>query len=344
MITEHGYGTGAVPSPRDERDFQWEHIGSASTPFDWSIGFETKAPLHIKNQGQSSSCGGQATSYYGEILNGKADGAQEERSAKFIYAPVAYPNGGSVGRDLMDRAVKSGFGLESLTPSYEGGLSPSEYFMTRKEDITPSAIKQAINDRAMSYAQIGDTTNIDTIAQAIRDNNGCIIGLNGEDNGTWLSSNPQKPSRIVWRHWLFACKARLHNGIKQIGFTNSWGSNVGEQGVQWVNEDYFTSGNCFEAWTLVYNIDKPEPAFKYNFSVDLSRGMAGDEVKMLQKALRLEGLFTYPTDTGTYGIVTQDAVYKLQIKYNIAPFTRWIYKGFYFGPATRAKMNQLYNK
>jgi peptidoglycan hydrolase-like protein with peptidoglycan-binding domain len=49
-------------------------------------------------------------------------------------------------------------------------------------------------------------------------------------------------------------------------------------------------------------------------------------------------------DTGTYGVVTAASVFAFQQKYNIAPLTRWIYRGFYFGPATRAVMNSIYNK
>lgn len=342
-MNENQFGTGAIKSPKDKRDFQWEKIGSASEPFDWSKGYETPVPLKIKDQNGSSSCGGQAISYIGEILNGIADGAQEEKSAKFIYAPIAVQGGGSYGRDLMARAKDAGWGSEALTPSYENGKPPSEQFMTRASDITPEAIESAKKERAYSYALITDNTNIDTIAQAIRDNKGALIGLDGENNGTWLTKFPKPPKNFTWRHWLFGCGAKMIDGVKYIKVYNSWGEIAGEKGAQWIEESYFTSGHCFEARTLVYNTAHPEPGFQHNFSVNLQRGMVGEEVIFLQKALRLEGLFTYPTNTGNYGIVTQDAVYKFQQKYNIAPLTRWIYKGFYCAEATRKKLNELYS-
>ena len=345
-ITEHGLYTGGVPSSRDGRDFQYEGIASASVPFDWNKGFDIETvvgKLPVKDQGQSLSCGGQAVSQYGGVIEAQSTGTLEERSAKFEYAPVACPGGGSQGRDLMDRGVNVGFGTEALTSSYINGNPPTEAFMTNVADITPQAIQTASGAKSKSYVKIVDTTNIDTIAQAIRDNYGILMGVNGEDNGSWLSNNPQKPSKIVWRHWVFACKARIYNGTKQIGFINSWGKTVGDNGVQWINEDYFTSGNVFEAWTMMYNAPVVN-GFKHYFGTDLQRGQFGDEVKLLQQALRLEGLFNYPVDTGTYGVVTAASVYAFQCKYNIAPLTRWIYRGFYFGPATRAVMNSLYNK
>lgn len=343
MKAELQFGTGAIHSSKDKRDFQWEKVGFASTPFDWSVGYETAKTLKIKNQNGSSSCGGQAMSYYGEILNAKADNTQEEKSAKFIYAPIAYPNGGSVGRDLMDRVTKFGWGLESLTPSYENGNPPSEQFMVRSGDITASAYDTAKKERALSYVRITDTLNIDSIAQAIRDNNGAMIGLSGENNGSWATLFPKPPANYTWRHWIFADSAKMINGVKYIGIINSWGENVGDKGRQWISEDYFKSGQCFEAWTCVYNTAKPETGFKYVFTNNLQRGNFGDDVKALQAVLRLEGLFKYPLDTGSYGIITQDAVYKFQIKYNITPLSRWLYKGFYCGPATLAKLTELYS-
>jgi hypothetical protein len=342
-ITSHGFGTGAIPSKRDKRDFEWEKIGFASEPFDWSKGYDVGVEFPIKNQFASLSCGGQAVSYYGAVLNAKYDKKLEERSAKFIYAPTHVLNGGTQGRSLVDYVVKSGFGYEVDTPSYKVDGTTDEVFMTT-DDITNEAKIHAVQDKAFSYANIKDTANIDSIAQAIRDNSGALIGINGANNGTWLGVYPISPGATwQWRHWVYASGAIMINGKKYIKIANSWGNKIGSNGFQYLSEDWFEMGDIFEAWTIVYNTSKPEVGFKHVFNTNLERGMAGDEVTFLQKALRLEGIFKYPSDTGNYGLVTQDAVYKFQVKYNIAPFTRWLFKGFYCGPSTRNKLNELYS-
>jgi hypothetical protein len=134
--------------------------------------------------------------------------------------------------------------------------------------------------------------------------------------------------------------------VKLIEVVNSWGDKVGDSGYQYISEAYFTSGNCFEAWTCVYNTAKPETGFKHYFATDMQLGQSGDEILALQKILRLEGLFTYPEDTKNYGNVTRDAVYKFQKKYGIAVWWRpltIINKGMYCSELTRKVLNQLYS-
>jgi peptidoglycan hydrolase-like protein with peptidoglycan-binding domain len=74
---------------------------------------------------------------------------------------------------------------------------------------------------------------------------------------------------------------------------------------------------------------------KFIFNTDLSIGMSGNDVLQLQKRLRELGFFTFPTDTGFFGPVTQEAVRKFQEANPEIGFVT----GF-FGPLTRAVMNR----
>jgi hypothetical protein len=69
-----------------------EQLGATSVPFIWSQ--ITLPNIPIKNQG-SSSCGGQAGSYWIEIIDKMMSGQDIQFSAKSIYAPIAYPQGGT---------------------------------------------------------------------------------------------------------------------------------------------------------------------------------------------------------------------------------------------------------
>ena len=67
----------------------------------------------------------------------------------------------------------------------------------------------------------------------------------------------------------------------------------------------------------------------------LGYGSAGEEVKQLQAKLRELGFFTYPTDTGYFGLVTKAAVVALQKDRGLVPYPGVV------GPATRALLNSI---
>ena len=247
--------SGDVKDIYDSRDYKYSDIGKSSKPFDWSVGYDIETLLGHKitpkDQGQSSSCGGQAFSYYGSVLEEMTNGDVGERSAKFLYSQVYCPGGGSRPRDLCEIAVNQGFGFESGCPSYENGKPGSEEFMTRSQDITPQSRKEASNDKGLVYASVN--CNIDSIAQAVRDNYGAVILVNGQNGKGWFTTYPQPTESRDWGHFIYAGKAKLINGKRHIGILNSWG-NIGENGWQWLSEDFFTAlggYGAYDAKTIV---------------------------------------------------------------------------------------------
>ncbi|MED4601851.1 NlpC/P60 family protein [Paenibacillus validus] len=77
------------------------------------------------------------------------------------------------------------------------------------------------------------------------------------------------------------------------------------------------------------------PAWAANTQVSstLSLGMSGDSVSALQRDLKTLGYFTYPTITGYYGTVTQQAVRSFQSAYSLAVDGK-------AGPITRTALNR----
>ncbi len=248
---------GAFKSIQDNRDF--EFVGSASTPFDWNKGFDIEEELGfkipVKSQGESKSCGGQAFSYYTQVLEALYSKTFEERSAKFLYSQVALPEGGSRGRDICKIIYNQGSAREAFLPSYKDGEPLSEKEMLDTSNINDVVRQDAKSAQSISYENIKNIT-IDNVAIALRDNKGVVIGVSGENNGTWLTAFPTPPKTAEWGHWLFVGKAKLINGKKYIGVLNSWGDKIGEGGWQWIGEDYFNTiaSNyiaVWEAWTFV---------------------------------------------------------------------------------------------
>lgn len=357
-----GFNPGAVPSRPDPRDYSYTaEIGANSPPFDWELGFDIEEALETnldpKDQGTSSSCGGQAWAMLASVLEANHSKTLEERSAKYIYAQTFSPfGGGSMGRDNCEVVNKQGVSRETLTPSYENSKPPKEAFMTRPQDISDEARQDAKLSKTHSYANVA--LDADSIAKAIRDNGGVVIGVCGSNNGTWKSKFPKKPKagETIWRHWVYAGKAVKIGGKHYIGVLNSWGWDVGENGWQYLSEDYIESDvfdstlniiqQCvWEARTHVFNPEPPAPGFSHHFALELRYGDNSAEVTALQKALQIDGVFpaTVPT-TGLYGDITRRAVLKFQIKYQVAPLSELnSLAGKLVGVKTRAQLNKLFN-
>lgn len=342
------FNPGAVFQAPSPLAAHYAEVAESAAPFDWSTTYDVEAliaqklvtpglKIPIKNQGQSGSCGGQSESYLGEMIGALHLGNFEEKSAKFTYAPVAVPGGGSAGDTLAARAENFGWGSELLTPSYENGQPPTEEFMEQYVDITSEATEHAKIDRALSSALV--SINIDSIAQAARDNVGVRIGIAGSNNGTWLSEFPQPPKagETLWYHWVTVSKAEMRNGVKMVGFPNSWGITTGNQGWQWIDANYVTPAHIFEARAYVFNNTPIPPAFKHTFTEQLDLGATGPEVTAVQTALQINGEFPANIKpTGYFGAITQTALKAFQTKYGLSPVGR-------VGPLTIAELNKLFS-
>lgn len=337
------FNPGGIVDRVDHRDHLYSEVGFGTAPFDWNTGFDIEQGINfklpVKDQNGSYSCGGQAWATLAGVLEAKATGSFEERSAKFVYAQTYQWGGGSTARDNANIFIKQGVARESVLSSYDHGAPPAEAYMTRSGDIGEVARNDAKLSLSSSYAAV--TTTIDEVARALRDNHGVILGIDGENNGTWSSAFPKPPTHTEWRHWIYAGKAKKLGGVKYLGLLNSWGTAVGESGWQWIPESYFTSGHIFSAWTHVLNPTPPDPSFHYAFIVNLQFGQSGVDIVNLQKALQIDGEFPLNVPcTGFYGDVTRRAVLAFRLKYKVSSTTDP--EGRAVGPLTRAQLNKLF--
>jgi len=249
----NSFGKGAIESKYDIRDYWYTPADRGA--FDWGEGYDVEKDLNIKlqvkNQGNSSSCGGQAWAYYGEVLEKVATKNYEPRSARWIYSHTRVPAGGSSGRNNCAHVIKKGWANESDVTSYENGKPPSEKLFIGIPTLTQEAKENIEVSKALSY--LGVTANIEVVAQAIAENYGCVLVVNGADNGTWRSIYPKPPKVKEWGHFVFATGVVIRNGKKYIKIINSWGDKVGEDGYQYLGEDYFKSGHVREGWTLQWD-------------------------------------------------------------------------------------------
>ena len=340
ILVEGEYGHGGLGHFLKNTDWNYANLAPKGTiPFDWQKGYDVEAELGykipVKNQGTSGSCGGQAVSYYAEVLSTITKKIVENKSAEFIYRQVFQPGGGSFGGDLMSVMKNKGASSEMLCPSYLNNLPMTEEQM-ETVTITPQAFQEALNFKSSNYSFILDF-DIDVLAQAVRDNHGIIIAIQGSNNGTWRTQFPMPPVMAQWGHWLYVGKATLINGKKFIWVLNSWGDQVGVGGWQCISEDYVNSGFVYLGMVMAFGTPS------YSFKNDLYYGITSADVYFLQKVLnRTPETIIAPSGVGSpgnetyfFGNLTKNAVIKFQKIHGISPAIGYV------GPITRNILNQL---
>lgn len=249
------FGTGALQDPTDYRDRLYDGIAFGAAPFDWNQGYDIEKKINtvipFKNQDGSSSCVGQAWSYYIGVLDAIETSAYTDISAKAVYSQIALSQGGAYIREGGKLTVDWGAVIEILVSSYENGNPPSEPFMKdlswKNDQISQTAKKLCSKEFRMIQG-----ITIDIVAQGIRDNFGVVGGVLGSNNGSWNTLEP-KPGAKDWGHALFFGKAGLDEKGKYIATPNSWGNRFNGQ-WQKLREDWFTNEYMFNPWLL---IDQP---------------------------------------------------------------------------------------
>lgn len=251
------YGKGAIKTPKEVRDNHFR-LGATPSLIDWSTPYVVPATFHQRDQKSSSSCTAQATGYYTEVLNLLENSKDENHSNRYVYSQTFLPGGGAYIWKAMSIPLK---GTASATSVPDGdSLEPT------MEDATlnPSAIIEA---RADKYAMI-PRSNIDQMAQIVRDYHGFVTGFNGHDgmfapNGTVIDW-----SKSEWGHAVYVCGYEIRNGKKCLKFKNSWTANWGDGGFGYFPEDFVNSGMMFDCYV-------------YADIADLGNYMTEEEVKNL---------------------------------------------------------------
>lgn len=261
MFDESNLGHGALIDKYDSQAPQYDHLALGASPFDWKKGYDVEDELGIKlptkDQKQVPSCVGQAAATLAYVINAfellKVYGPDlknhiKELSAKSIYSQIAigYAMGAYIS-DAVDKLVSYGINLESDVPS----VPQNNQHMFEVMWKNPLLHDKAKNYQGREGRMIRAKQDISLMAQAIRDNGGVLLGLSGQNNGTWKSKYPLPPQFVQWGHCMYAGKAKLILGRPHIGVKQSWGDDVGEDGWQWLSEDWFTSGHIFNPWVLV---------------------------------------------------------------------------------------------
>lgn len=234
MVTK----TGAVKTPKEVRDKQFR-LGATPSLIDWSVPYTVPATFNIRYQNTSSSCTAQATGYYTEVLNEIENKRKEKHSNRYVYSQVYLPGGGAYIWKAMSIPLKGTASADSVPDG-----DSTEAMMT-DSSLNSKAVLEA---RADKYAVI-PRSNIDQMAQVVRDYHGFVTGFNGHDGMFAPDGTIIDWSKSEWGHAVYVCGYELRNGKKYLKFINSWSENWGSGGFGFMSEDFVNSGMMFDCYT-----------------------------------------------------------------------------------------------
>jgi len=252
---------GCIPDTEDLRDYEGDHLLAASQPFDWKNGYDVEQELGfklpVKDQNGSYSCVGQGASSLAYIINAfellpvygsMTKEKMDELSAKSVYSQISLGLGkGATLRDAVKLLCDYGINTEKEVPTLEDGKPPKEDWVFDKSWMSPKLNQTAKNLQGKEFRTLRAKDSIESMAQCIRDNKAVIIGVRGSNNGTWRSVFPQVGEQ-EWGHCLLAGGAKVIKGKRYIKVLNSWGENTGENGWQYLGEEWFKDGYMFNPW------------------------------------------------------------------------------------------------
>jgi hypothetical protein len=232
-------GKGCIPTPPEISKTKFKLAKFAVPIIDWNVSYRVPVDLKTKFQDGSSSCTAQATTYYLEALNYLDDHEDEQFSPRFIYSQssLGYGQGTYIWK-AMSIPLTKGITPEKFVPSEDS----SEKIML---DTSLNA-EAFITDRAIKYAQI-PRTDIDSLAQIIKDYRGFVTGFNGYDGMFGPDGTVLRWDKSDWGHGVYVCGYKLHNGKKCLIFKNSWG-NWGDNSFGYFPEEFVNSGMMYDAY------------------------------------------------------------------------------------------------
>ena len=367
-------GMGAHESPQDHRDWTPASLGVPTVGLTSNF-MDISKLIHVM-QGAIGGC----VSCSGTINETRCDAVEtqaspEELSWRFGYA-LCKANDGFAGEGTYPRlwakmAQTYGVPLAKYCPNdvsvdheafvYNRDITkiPKEAFDDAKnrkigpyyfEEISEAGIKRAID---FAKANRGGVMILKQIGDEYWKPNAQGKSLWGDPTALPI----RIPKAIISGHEQFpyGYETEAGTGRLKVWEMNSWGDKTntpypptvwGDNGNDWF---YFDEWRRFIVEILVFT-DLPNTytsdKFTYNFTKLIRMNNEGPEVVALQHALKIDGDFPVGQKlTGYYGPITQKAVLAFQRKYQVAdPALLTTLNGVQVGPATRAKLNELFNK
>lgn len=334
--------------PREEKEKDYDHreLAFSAIPADYTTRAKaTKIAKQylLENQGATSSCAAHAGARCLAILS--LNWQYQRLSPAFIYRQrFNLPNPGMYVYDLGNIGRKSGSCPYDMLPT------PKTEKEINAVVITDEMRKAAEEFRGGDSITI-NSKNIDDYANVANNLELPIALFVWGSEKEWSKEVPAVLEQNLTledayiRHLVAVVPntAHIYKNKKYVTILDS--SLFGRLYIRHVSEDYLTRRTvCGLYWLQKPEVQKGKLP-KYTFTKDLWVGCEGEDVRMLQEALRSLGFFTYPESTGYYGGITREAVEDFQSAYSnkILKAIGLSKPTGYFGASTRKQLNALLN-
>ena len=342
------YGTGALidvrPEEEKEKDCKFEEIVAKADSVNWVEKTEyRKFPRFYQNQ--SGSCVAMTLAKLLMILYWLKEQVFIKFSATHIYQRRANkPSGGMAGMDALNIASK-GVTLEILVPSQN--MTDAQMDAVKIEKY-----KQDVGEVfKMGTPIILPTRNIDTVASVIQKTGKGVMVWFYFTSNEWNRAVPEIQNHSLdlyapttLRHSVCAVDPTLYKGKKTLITDDSAFGQTAINGQRKITEEFYKARNFFAAYPMNFKFEEgttPKPQYRFNNNLEF--GQKNSEVVALQDILKWFGFFPINfASTGYYYSITAKAVLGWQKKFSVdtlAELERL--QGKYFGPKSRAKMNEL---
>lgn len=352
------------PQDEKENDFDISELITSFAPATWKV--KTIAELRtfkIYNQDGSGSCVSQAVRKALGVANFVEEGKYVSLSARYIYTKRSNDSMGMFMPEAMDIARKRGSTLEILCP--DDNLGESKMNVTSDIRVSDDQIAQIFKPSNWAYVP----KDIEKIASFIQEGKCIVFGFRF-DIEEWGVIPVTINNKKVLGHAVAGVDFTILGkenapdypqfwGQKAILIEDSWGASSAWNGRRFITQDFIDKHCFFSAYFLelrndwrdlaiVPTVTKPHYTFLSDLSFE-SKFTVDEDVKKLQEVLRYDGSFPLTVDgnpveiTGWYGPITRKAVYDFQVKYGVASKAELdMLNGKKVGPATRAKLNEIY--
>lgn len=224
------YTTGAVPSPHDSRDYQYEKLFKAEIGEIGALDYRDLLK-EVRDQGSQGTCVAMAGTCMKEGQECTDINIKEYQSPQFIYNQRSNKSSGMYPRDLMKI-------LKNI-----GSVFEADYPYMSHATITKELKDSAKRFDIKSYAKI---TTIEGLRDSLKNNGICVLATPVYDYGMkmWIPD-----SSLIGYHMMAV--VGFDDNKEQFIIRNSWGTQWGDKGYCYLPYGEFKY--ITEVWTSIDN-------------------------------------------------------------------------------------------